>query len=214
MIEDDRPGEIAVRVSATDARKSLFALEVARGKTAKQAAKAAGISEPTAYRWLGDRDVATMANNYRLRIVRETIGKLTALGARATERLAGLIDSADEGVAFKASVAVLNEVRRVADAIAAPVVARYPTLEQSISDFYASEWLASDPDDEPLPPLPETDGLTKAEASRREREWSQKCHEIAMRNCDRRECDQKFAFHQKQVEAEAMAASMSVEMTD
>jgi hypothetical protein len=115
VIMSEKPDGIE-RTGNTLARQTMFALALAKGLNTREAAKQAGIAESTGYRWSGERNVAEMVNTYRLQIVRETVGKLSDLGTIAVARLSELVRSSDEAIALKASVAVLSEVRRVADA--------------------------------------------------------------------------------------------------
>jgi len=102
---------------STLSRQSLFSLAIAKGETIRQASKNAHVSEATGYRWSHEKRVADMATDYRLMIVRETVGKLANMGSKAANRLEALIDAMDESVALKASIAALAEVRRIADLV-------------------------------------------------------------------------------------------------
>lgn len=198
---------------ATKARQSLFAMAIAKGDSIRKAAREANVSKQTGYRWAGDDRVAELANTYRRRIVRETVGKLATLGTRATERLSKLIDSEDEAIALKAAVAVLGEVRRIADATgddvyrhAAPVVQEPGPLDDF--EFLSDCFPAPDPDDEPLPKPPNTSTMLPAAAARADSEWMQCCTAIRQRNDRRRADKRRIQEHREQVEAEAMAVEL------
>ncbi len=198
---------------ATKARQSLFALAIAKGDSIRKAAREANVSEQTGYRWAGDDRVAALANSFRRRVVRETVGKLATLGTRATERLSVLIDSSDEAISLKAAVAVLGEVRRIADATgddvyrhAAPVVQEPGPLDGFA--FLSDCFPAPDADDEPLPKPPNTSTMTPAAAARADSEWMQRCTAIRQRNDRRRADKRRIQEHKEQVEAEAMAAKL------
>jgi|GEM_PF-3539985 len=202
---------------ATKARQSLFALAIAKGDSIRKAAREANVSEQTGYRWAGDDRVAELANTYRRRIVRETVGKLATLGTRATERLSELIDSSDEAISLKAAVAVLGEVRRIADATgddvyrhAAPVVQEPGPLDdfEFLSDCFPAPDHDHDHEDEPLPKPPNTSAMMPAAAARADSEWMQRCTAIRQRNDRRRADKRRVQEHREQVEAEAMAAEL------
>lgn len=204
------------KVSAREARQVLFALAIATGKTTRQAGKSAGISEATAYRWAGNADVAKLANNFRARVIRETIGQMAASGSKAMMRLSSLIDSTNESIALKASITVVSEIRRIGESSsdrqfsqALRVVSDCSNEEPAFDLGFLLDFSErKSEDDEPIPEPPLTYGLSKREANRLEKDWAAECEEVLCRNRERRESKRLFEEHQRNFEAEARSVSV------
>jgi hypothetical protein len=206
--------EISQDAASTLSRQVLFSLALARGDSIRDASKAAKVSEATGYRWAGLSNVAEMTNEYRMRIVRESIGRVAAMGERATSRLAELIESKDEAIALKASLAAISEIRRVADqtdgAVYRTAVPMPPTDPEPYVPPDPSDWsfLVEDmvsgslyPElDEPL-----TDDLDRNAKESEKRRHKERCGLILDRNAQRREAKRKYESHRLLIEAEAEA---------
>jgi hypothetical protein len=86
-----------VRKSADDA----LALALASGSTVQAAAQQVGISDRTAYRRLEDPAFRARVDQARDEMLRQTIGRLSALGTEAVTALVTLMKSADSTDAIK-----------------------------------------------------------------------------------------------------------------
>ena len=67
--------------------------ELAAGATVADAARAAGVSERTVYRRLGDADFKRQIGEARAEILARAVARLTSASVRAVEALEGLLDS-------------------------------------------------------------------------------------------------------------------------
>lgn len=86
----------------------LLAAEIAAGKTVRQAAAGAGVSERTAHRRLADPNFKTRVVELRGRMVSDAAGQLAAGMTAAANTLLLLLGSQDEHVRHKTAVKVID----------------------------------------------------------------------------------------------------------
>jgi hypothetical protein len=99
------------------AAKDAVALGVARGLSVSAAARAAGVSERTARAWANAPDFKQTVRRAREHVIDQVVGCMNTLAVKATVNLGKLIDSADEDVSLKASVALLDRLLAVREAV-------------------------------------------------------------------------------------------------
>src|SRR4051794_13977108 len=99
------------------AAKDAVALGVARGLSVSAAARAAGCSERTARSWSNSPDFKATVRRAREGVIDQVVGCMSTLAVKATVNLGKLIDSADEDVSLKASVALLDRLLAVREAV-------------------------------------------------------------------------------------------------
>jgi hypothetical protein len=100
------------RSSADD----LLAAALAAGQEVAEAARAAGVSERTAYRRLAEPEFKRHVGELRGAMVSQALGRLSDAMTAAADRLRKLVDSADEKVALGAAKAVLELTPRLREA--------------------------------------------------------------------------------------------------
>ncbi len=113
------------RHSADDA----LAAELAAGRTLRDAAAAAGMSERTAHRRLQDREFVARVAALRGVMVRAAAGRLADGMTQAADVLRALLASADEHVRHKAAVKLIELGVKVAE---------LAELEQRVADLEAA----------------------------------------------------------------------------
>ena len=97
------------------ARQTMFAMGLAQGMTVRDAAKSAGISESTAYRWRGDPGVAVSVNHYRDLIIGETVGLVAKDARSAVKKIVSLLESGNERIQLDAAKTLLGELQKFTD---------------------------------------------------------------------------------------------------
>ena len=102
--EPDEAGQGKQRKQA----RMAAALALAVGETVAKAAKKAGISERTVYRWSQQSSFRNRVAELRARLVSEAVGKLSKSMASAAGVLDKLLKSEDEGTRLRAARAVLE----------------------------------------------------------------------------------------------------------
>lgn len=95
---DRKPGDVP----------PVFVAGLAIGLTRAEAAKAAGISERTGYRWLEDPAVVEAVRKIRQDMTGEAFGELVAQLKKAVRKLVSLMDSPDPRVQLVAARSVLT----------------------------------------------------------------------------------------------------------
>jgi hypothetical protein len=108
-----------------EARRRALALGLARGLTVKDAARAARVSERTAYLWRSEPVFASLVKELQGELFALAVAKLAGMNGKAADRLDALLDSDDEKVVLAASKAALElgrslrETQDLAERIAA-----------------------------------------------------------------------------------------------
>ena len=87
---------------------AVLAAELAGGATVADAARAAGLSEATAYRRLRDEGFKRQVEEARSEIVGRAVAKLTGASVRAVETLEALLDSEMDFARLGAARAILD----------------------------------------------------------------------------------------------------------
>lgn len=103
MSVGDKPGRHKGRANADEA----LALGVAAGKTVRDAAAEAGVSESTAHRRLTDPVFAARVQEIRDGLVSAAAGRLAGGMAAAADVLVALLQSQDENVKLRAASQLL-----------------------------------------------------------------------------------------------------------
>ena len=88
--------------------EAVFVAALAGGRSVRDAARQADISERTAYRRLADPAFRRAVQDARSRIVAEATGRLAALSTAAAEALGRLLRAKSENVRLSAARAVLE----------------------------------------------------------------------------------------------------------
>lgn len=86
----------------------LFASELARGGSVAQAAQAAGVSEPTGYRWAKKAEIRCFVEQVRAEVLQSAASRITRLTARAVDVLGKLLSNPDPKVQLAASRHILD----------------------------------------------------------------------------------------------------------
>jgi hypothetical protein len=104
---------------------------LAAGSTVPEAAKTAGISLRTAYRWLEDSELRAEIALVRARMIERAAGKLAASCVEAAEILAKLARSAkSETIRLSAARSVLEQALRLRESL--DIATRLAELERYI----------------------------------------------------------------------------------
>lgn len=90
------------------AADGIAAAALANGSTRQEAARAAGLSERTIRRRLGDPDFRALVGDCRARIMADVLSGAAGLAGRAVERLGELVEDDNPHVALGACRAVLT----------------------------------------------------------------------------------------------------------
>ena len=93
--------------------RDLAAVALATGKTAKEAAGAAGVSERTVFQWLADQPFKARVRELRGEMVSAALGRLSDGLCAAADALNELVKNDDADVKFKAAVKVIELALRV-----------------------------------------------------------------------------------------------------
>ena len=110
-------------------RREAAALALASGRTIKAAAKETKVGERTLHRWLKtDPSFRQRVTDYRDEFVSQTVGRLSALSVKATDTVAGLLDSEDEKVQIQAVRLVYESLAATREAV--EFAARLNAVEQ------------------------------------------------------------------------------------
>ncbi len=96
-------------------RHSAFALAVASGRTVRDAAKQANISEATAYRWMQDRDIQAEIERQQAQMFDQAAGRLAEALTNAVECLSGLLEAESESVRLGAARSIIDLAFRSRD---------------------------------------------------------------------------------------------------
>lgn len=86
----------------------MFALAIASGRSLREAARTAGISESTAYRRLKDPAVLRRVSEIRTAFLGEAIGLLSEAASEAVSRLKTLLNARSEAICLSAARAILE----------------------------------------------------------------------------------------------------------
>lgn len=90
-------------------QEEIFLVALLEGRTIAEAAKQAGISETTAYRWLRDPDFQQRYKAAKEELVQRVLDRLIALGEAAANTLRDILTSGEgEGNRLQAARLVLN----------------------------------------------------------------------------------------------------------
>lgn len=99
-------------------RNDRLILKLAQGLSVRDAAKEAGVSEPTAFRRLKEPDFIAELNRVRGELWDNALGKLTAGASKAVETLTELMTEADsDNVKLKAAQLILEQGSKLRESI-------------------------------------------------------------------------------------------------
>jgi hypothetical protein len=89
-----------------------LALGLAAGKSVREAAAEAGVSERTAHRRLADPGFRGRVTSLRYRLIDDGLARLAGGACDAADTLRGLLQSASDGVKLRAAVAILERLTK------------------------------------------------------------------------------------------------------
>src|SRR5262245_40688051 len=92
-----------------------LAARVASGQSVSGAARSEQVPERTAREWAATPEFKQAVKTARESVFARTVGRLGRLSVKAVERLGRLVNSSDEDVALKASVALIDKTLAVRD---------------------------------------------------------------------------------------------------
>lgn len=95
------------------ARQRAAALQLAYGGSVRKTAQAVMASSRTISRWLATHDFRLAVQQLRGQIFDAAAGRLCHIAGKASEVMAGLLDSEDENVRLRAATAVLHLAPRL-----------------------------------------------------------------------------------------------------
>lgn len=99
-------------------RNDRLLLQLAQGLSVRDAAKQAGVSEPTVFRRLKEPDFISELTRLRGQLWDDALRKLTASACKAVERLAQLMNDADsENVKLKAAQLILEQGSKLRETV-------------------------------------------------------------------------------------------------
>ena len=117
-------------------RSDVLAAELAAGRTVREAAAAADVSERTAYRRLADPAFEARVRDLRAAMVGEALGRLSANMGKAADMLVGLLDAADPGVRQRAAAKLIELGLRVREQL--DLEGRLRNLERALEKSRAA----------------------------------------------------------------------------
>jgi hypothetical protein len=97
-------------------QKDAVALALASGRTIKEAAKAGGTSERTAYRYLADDDFRRQVTELRTEMLSQATGRLSEAASGACIVLILLLGSKSEAIRLRAARTILDLLPKFNDA--------------------------------------------------------------------------------------------------
>lgn len=97
--------------------RDLAAVALAGGKTAKEAAVVAGVSERTVFHWLSDPSFKQRVSELRGEMVGAALGRLSDGLCAAADALNELVKQQDPDVKLKAAVKVIELALRVREQV-------------------------------------------------------------------------------------------------
>jgi hypothetical protein len=112
--------------------EALLALALARGRSVREAAREAGISERTAHRRLGSADFRRQIYEARSALLDATAGALADAAGRAAATLIKLLAAEHETVRLAAAKSILEHALNMRSAI--ELADRLTALEQRLGD--------------------------------------------------------------------------------
>ena len=115
---------------------SAFVLAVASGRTVRDAAAQAGISEATAYRWMKGEDIRRDIMRLRAELIDQAAGRLAAVATEAAESLRALLAAESEAVRLGAARTLLELAFRSRELV--DWEARLTELERKLGDETSS----------------------------------------------------------------------------
>jgi transposase-like protein len=101
----------------SQAKRDTLALALAQGRTVKDAAAEAGVSERTAYTWKSADDFRKRVEGLRAELFEAAVGKLAANSAGAADALGSLIASRNESIKLGAARIILETGARLREAL-------------------------------------------------------------------------------------------------
>ncbi|HVS36538.1 MAG TPA: hypothetical protein VMS17_13320 [Gemmataceae bacterium] len=112
-------------------RKEVLALGLAAGKTIRQAAKAAGVSERTAGSWWAEPDFRLRVSEMRGEVVVRALGRMTDALTAAADTLRKLLRSKNDSVRLGAARSLIELTLKVREGtdLAAQVMELYRDLK-------------------------------------------------------------------------------------
>jgi hypothetical protein len=131
-----------------DGRKAILAVALASGRTLKQAAAAAGVSERTASKWHTDPQFKGRVLALRGEVVSRALGRVTASLTAAANTLRKLLESGNDAIRLGAAKSIIDAALRLREA---------NDLQQQLDDLRALVEPAS-PDPGVPPFAGDTDG--------------------------------------------------------
>jgi hypothetical protein len=90
-----------------------LALSLASGKSTRDAAAEAGVSERTAHRRLSDPKFRAWVTSMRYRLIDDALARLAGGACEAADTLRGLLKSDSDGMKLRAAVAILERLTKV-----------------------------------------------------------------------------------------------------
>lgn len=115
----------------------LLVAALASGKSVKDAACEAGVSERTAFRRLEQTDFVRRVAELRGRMVESAAGRLAAAAGAACDRLTKLLNAESEGVQLGAARLILEQAVRLREVV--DLERRLAALEEACSRRDASK---------------------------------------------------------------------------
>lgn len=93
-------------------RQANAAALLAAGRELKITAREVGVSERSVHAWKGEPVFRAYVAGLRDEMLSQAVGRLAERATQAIETMVGLLDSADEGIRLRASVAVMDTLLR------------------------------------------------------------------------------------------------------
>jgi hypothetical protein len=114
-----------------EANRDLAAVALAAGKTAAEAAAAAGVAERTVKYWAADAAFRDRVSDLRREVVGRACGELSDAMSAAAKKLRELVGSSEDGIALRAASAVIGHTLKVTELL--DLQRRVEKLEQALA---------------------------------------------------------------------------------
>ena len=132
MPEVSLPGSLTVAHRGRHSADDLIAAQLAAGKTVRDAAATAGVSEKTAHRRVGDPEFRKMVSGVRAGLIGSTAGILADGMTEAAGALRALLADTDPNVRHRAAVKLIELGLRTSELV--DLEARVSELELALED--------------------------------------------------------------------------------